>query len=140
GAVADRPDRAEAEAFAAAAAPFADAGEAQAARAVRVADRGAPLVAARAHRVVAERVVAAPRRGGGVRIAARAAVEHADHPELGRVAQRDLPRDVRVRVVARALDAVAVVVARRARRPHRALFAPRALFALGACARAALLR
>ena len=60
-------------------------------------------------RVVAERVVATPRRRRRVRIAAGARVEEADHAELRRFAERGLARDVRVRVVLRALDAVALV-------------------------------
>ena len=67
GAVTDGADVAEADAFAATAAAFADAGETEAARAERVADGVAPHVAAGAHRIVAERVVTTPRRGGRVR-------------------------------------------------------------------------
>src|SRR5438874_988601 len=57
GAVTDGADRAEADAFAATAAAFADAGEAEAAGAERLADLIAPHVAARAQRIVAERIV-----------------------------------------------------------------------------------
>ena len=65
-----------------------------------VADLVAPHVAAGAERIVAERVVAAPRRGRRVRIAAGAGVEQADHAELrprraappgGRCADRGCP-------------------------------------------------
>ena len=133
GAVTDGADAAEADALAATAAAFADAGEAEAAGAERVADLVAPHVAARAQRIVAERVVAAPGRGRRVGIAAGAGVEQADHAELGRVAERRLARDVRIRVVLRALHAVAVAGGLGVRVAHRALFA------LGARAGAALL-
>src|SRR5262249_1169389 len=79
GAVADRSDRRPEPTTA-----LADAVEGER-RLLRV-DVAAPLVAARGQRVGAERVVAAPRRGRRVGIAARAAVERADHPELGRLA------------------------------------------------------
>src|SRR6185436_9296911 len=101
-------DRAEADTLAAATAAFADAGEAKAAGAERLADVVAPHVATRTQRIVAERVIAAPGRGRGVRIAAGAGVEQADHAELGRVAERSGASDVRIGVVGRALHAVAV--------------------------------
>ena len=69
-----------------------------------------------------QRVVAAPRGRGGVGVAGRAAVHQADHPELGRVLQGGLARDVRV---GRTGDAVAVGDAARG-------VAHRAFLALGA--------
>ena len=109
GAVTEGSDVAEADAFAATAAAFADAGEAETARAERVADRIAPHVAASGERVVAARLFTSPRCRRGVGIAARADVDEADHAELLRFLHRRLAGDVRIRVVLRTLDAVALV-------------------------------
>src|SRR5512132_1806942 len=107
-AVTDGADRAEADAFAATAAAFADTGEAEAAGAERVADVSAPHVAASAERIVTERLVTTPRRGGRVGIAAGAGVEETDHAELRSVTERRGACDVRIGVVGRSLHAVAV--------------------------------
>ena len=117
------PIVAEADAFAATAAAFADARQAEAAGAERVADGVAPHVAAGAHRIVAERIVATPRSRRCVRIAARAGVEQADHAELGRFAERRLASDVRIGVVLRTLDAEAMARLFGVGVTHRALFA-----------------
>ncbi len=133
GAVAEGADAAETDALAATAAALADAREAEPACAERLADVVAPHVAARRERIVAERVVAAPGCRRRVRIAARTGVEQTDHAELGCVAERCLACDVRVSVVRRALNAVAVA------RELGVGVAHRTLFTLGARARAALL-
>ena len=82
---------------------------------------------------VPHRVVATPGSGRRVRIAAGARVEQADHAELGCIAERRLARDVRIRVVGRTGNAVAVARELGVRVAHRTLFA------LGAGSGAALL-
>src|SRR6185437_15339610 len=106
-----------------AAATFADAGEAETAGAERITDVVAPHVAAGRERVVPERVIAAPRSGRRVRIAAGARVEEADHAELRRIPEGGLPRDVRVGVVRGPLDTVPVAGLLGVRVAHRPFFA-----------------
>ena len=83
GAVAQRTNGTEADAFTSTATTFADTRQTEPTGAKRIADRIAPHVAAGAHRVIAERVVATPGGRRRVRITTSTRVEEADHAEFG---------------------------------------------------------